>query len=158
MSRAGTVVEVCVSDEKGTPKTPVGRVQLIEGYGVDGDAHAGVKVRQVSLLCQSSAEKLRSAGLDVRPGIFAENLTVSGLDAGDFSLGAIVHLERGPVMEVSQIGKECHTGCAIARQVGKCVMPTEGIFARVIRGGEVRAGDALEVMAGEDQGGAAGDQ
>ena len=158
MSRLGTVVEVCISSEKGTPKTPVGRVRLVESHGVAGDAHAGAEVRQVSLLCLSSAEKLRAGGLDVRPGIFAENLTLSGLDAGDFPLGATLRLQQGPVLEVSQIGKECHTGCAIARQVGKCVMPTEGIFARVIRGGEVCAGDTLEVVNSEDQGSGAGGQ
>jgi len=158
MGRRGMVVEVCVSSGKGTPKTPVGRARLVENQGVEGDAHAGAELRQVSLLCMSSAEKLRADGLDVRPGIFAENLTVSGLDAGEFPLGATIRLERGPVLEVSQIGKGCHTGCAIARLVGRCVMPTEGIFARVIRGGEVCAGDSLEVNGNEDQGSAAGGQ
>jgi len=158
MGGSGTVVEVCVSAEKGTPKTPVGRARLVENHGVEGDAHAGAELRQVSLLCLSSAEKLRAEGLDVRPGIFAENLTVSGLDAGEFPLGATIRLQRGPILRVSQIGKECHTGCAIARLVGHCVMPTEGIFARVVRGGEVCAGDALEVNGSEDHGGAAGGQ
>ena len=154
----GTIVEVCVSARKGTPKTPVGRGRLVAGSGVEGDAHAGATTRQVSLLCQSSADKLRDSSIEVTPGMFAENLTVSGLDAGDFPLGARIRLQRGPVLQVSQIGKECHSGCAIARQVGRCVMPTEGIFARVIRGGEVRAGDSLEVFADEDQGCTAGGQ
>lgn len=150
MAKTGKVIAVCISTEKGTPKTAVGQALLIEDHGIEGDAHAGSEVRQVSLLCQSSADKLRAEGLEIRPGIFAENLTVSGLDAADFALGSTISLARGPVLEVSQIGKECHSGCAIARQVGKCVMPTEGIFARVVRGGEVCAGDCMEVSSGGD--------
>ena len=146
MRSAGTVVAVCVSERKGTPKSEVGAVRLLEDHGIEGDAHAGTKERQVSLLCEQSAQKLKDAGIELRPGIFAENIRVSGLGIGDFAVGTTVRLERGPVLEVSQIGKECHgKGCAIARLVGRCVMPTEGIFARVIRGGEVRAGDSVEV-------------
>jgi len=149
MRKAGIVVEVCTSPEKGTPKSPVGSARLLEDHGVVGDAHAGAQVRQVSLLCEESAQKLRDAGIELTPGIFAENLRVEGLAAEDFRLGSTIRLQRGPILEVSQIGKECHKGCAIAEKVGRCVMPTEGVFARVVCGGEVRAGDALEVETDE---------
>ena len=147
MPKSGTVIEVCISRRKGTPKEPVGEGLLVEDSGVEDDAHAGTERRQVSLLCESSADRLRGCGIELTPGIFAENLRVDGLDAGDFPLGATIRLESDAVLEVTQIGKECHSGCAIAEKVGRCVMPTEGIFARVVRGGPVRAGDRIEVSA-----------
>jgi cyclic pyranopterin phosphate synthase len=160
--KVGTVVAVCISREKGTPKDAVGHARLIEGHGVEGDSHAGTS-RQVSLLCQKSADKLSDTGVDLRPGVFAENLRVAGLEAGDFRVGAIIRV-GGAVLEVTEIGKECHSGkggsgkCAIARLTGRCVMPTDGIFARVVRGGEVRAGDSLEVSTDDTQSGRAGDK
>jgi len=158
VSKVGRVVEVCISARKGVPKRPVRRARLLEEHGLLGDAHAGPGERQVSLLCEASAEKLRDSGLELRPGIFAENLRVAGLCAADFRPGALLRLERGPVLRVTRIGKECHSGCAIARQVGRCVMPAEGIFAQVLRGGEVAAGDGLEVVNDAAQGSGACDQ
>jgi len=158
MRKTGTVIEVCISRAKGTPKLPVGKAQLVEDSGIQDDAHAGMERRQVSLLCESSAHRLRGCDIELTPGIFAENLRVDGLDAGDLPLGATIRLEGGAVLEVTQIGKECHSGCAIAEKVGRCVMPTEGIFARVVCGGPVRAGDSIEVSADEAEGGPAGDQ
>jgi len=158
MREAGTVVQVCVSERKGTPKTPVGRIRLLEDHGVEGDAHAGTPGRQVSLLCEASAAKLRDTGVELGPGIFAENLRVSGLEPKDFPVGALVRFPRGPVLQVTRIGKPCHSGCAIAREVGRCVMPSEGIFARVVRGGEVWAGDSLEVVGDDAEGGGPCDQ
>jgi len=153
------VIEVCVSARKGERKTPVGQGRLVAGHGLEGDAHAGTG-RQVSLLCEVSARKVRERGLDVGPGDFAENLLVDGLGPDDFAVGSRVRIAGGgadALLEVTQIGKECHADCAIREQTGDCVMPREGIFARVVRGGAVRAGDALEVCDGT-QGGDPGDQ
>jgi len=158
MRKTGKVTDVCVSSKKGVSKTPVGAIRLLEDVGVEGDAHAGTPARQVSLLCEESAQELSGSGIDLSAGVFAENLRVEGLAPGDFRLGTLVRLQRGALLEVSQMGKECHKGCAIARQVGRCVMPTEGVFARVVRGGEVRAGDSLEVTADEDTSCRTGDQ
>ena len=150
MGRKGKVAEVCISTRKGEPKTPVGRGRLVEGHGLEGDAHAGTH-RQVSLLCQESIHKIRRMGLEVGPGDFAENLTVGGLGAEDFEPGDRIRIHgpaagRGALLEVTQIGKECHSGCAIRDAVGDCVMPREGIFARVVRGGTIQVGDVLEVL------------
>jgi MOSC domain-containing protein YiiM len=106
--------------------------------------------RQVSLLCTSSIEKMRRKGADVGPGDFAENLTVTGFQPGDMRLSDRFRLERGPLLEITQIGKKCHSECEIARQVGECVMPREGVFARVVEGGQVFPGDWIEVIDDED--------
>ncbi len=148
-AKTGKVKAVCTSSRKGVSKEPVAEVNLVVGVGVEGDAHAGTTKRQVSLLCGNSIEKIRALGAEVGPGDFAENLTVEGCTWRDFPLGARIQLARGPLLQVTQIGKECHTGCAIAEQVGTCVMPKEGIFARVLKGGPVRPGDELEVLANE---------
>lgn len=142
MPKRGSVVAVCLSDRAG-PKRPVPEVRLADGHGVEGDVHAGT-ARQVSLLCQASAEKIRQRGLAVGAGDFAENILVDGLGPADFPVGAEVRVGEA-VLAVTQIGKECHSGCAIREQVGDCVMPREGIFARVVRGGVVRAGDPVVV-------------
>lgn len=150
-SKTGRVVEVCLSERKGISKRAVGRGRLVEEVGLEGDAHAGTPGRQVSLLCVSSMRKLRTRDFEPAPGDLAENLTIDGLESGDFEVGALMRLGRGPMLEVTQIGKQCHAGCAIRDLVGDCVMPREGIFARVVRGGEVAAGDTLEVVSnGED--------
>lgn len=127
-------------------KKPVGVGTLIADHGLDGDVHAGTPGRQVSLLCEDSLNRMREKAPDVGPGALAENLTLGGLDHTDFHVGARIRIERGPRLQVTQIGKECHSGCEIAKQVGDCIMPREGIFARVIEGGEVRAGDWVEVV------------
>ena len=157
-SKTGRIVEVCRSERKGVPKRPVGRGLLVEEVGLEGDAHAGTPGRQVSLLCVASMRKIRTADFEPAPGDLAENLTVEGVESRDFQVGALIRLGRGPVLEVTRIGKECHAGCAIRDLVGDCVMPREGVFARVVRGGEVAAGDTLEVTANGDQDGAAGGQ
>ena len=151
MSKRGTIRAVCISTEKGTRKRPVESGLLIEDHGLQGDAHAGVRRRQVSLLCRSSIETMSQKGAEVGPGDFAENLTVDGLEPDDFPVGATIRLEGGPVLEVTQIGKKCHSECEIARQVGTCVMPKEGLFGRVIEGGRVEPGDCIEVSENEDQ-------
>jgi molybdenum cofactor synthesis domain-containing protein len=142
----GVVVSVNISAQKGTIKQPVAAIRITPD-GVARDAHAGAWHRQVSLLAQESIARLAAqSGQSFRPGEFAENITTAGLDLGQVSIRD--HIRVGKVdLEVTQIGKQCHgAGCAIFREVGKCVMPTEGIFARVIKGGEIRVGDALEVV------------
>jgi MOSC domain-containing protein YiiM len=126
---------------------------LEEEFGLAGDAHADCCThRQVSLLAIESINKMRGAGFDVGPGDFAENLTTQGVDLASLPVGTRLSIGQDAVLEVTQIGKECHTGCAIFRQVGKCIMPKEGVFARVIRGGVVKAGDELREQAGLNRG------
>ncbi|NIQ96446.1 MAG: MOSC domain-containing protein [Desulfuromonadales bacterium] len=139
------VVAVCVSKEKGERKTPVDNVCLQERHGVVDDAHAGPWHRQVSLLAMESIEKMRAMGLQVGPGDFAENVTTSGIDLPALPVGCRFAIGNAFV-EVTQIGKECHTRCAIYHQAGDCVMPKEGIFVKVIRGGEVKKGDAIHFL------------
>lgn len=134
-----TVVAVCISKEKGQRKTPVDAVELKENHGIVGDAHAGDWHRQVSLLATESIAKMRALGLDVDSGDFAENITTRGLDLVALPIGTRLAVGDA-IIEVTQIGKECHNRCAIFYQAGDCVMPKEGIFARVIKGGTVSAG------------------
>ncbi len=120
-------------------------VRLLVEWGVEGDAHAGAWHRQVSLLAMESIKKMQEKGLEVRPGDFAENITTEGLDLLSLPIGTLLRVGSEALLEVTQIGKECHAGCAIFQQVGQCIMPTEGIFARVIKGGKVRPGDLIQV-------------
>lgn len=140
-----SVLAVCISENKGERKKPVAAVELRENHGIVGDAHAGDWHRQVSLLATESIAKMRAMGLDVDSGDFAENLTTSGIELVSLPVGT--RLQIGPaLLEVTQIGKECHTRCAIFYQAGDCVMPKEGIFARVITGGTIRPGDEIRVI------------
>jgi MOSC domain-containing protein YiiM len=139
------VIAVCISKNKGERKTPVALVELREEHGIVGDAHAGEWHRQVSLLALESIEKMQRLGLDVDSGDFAENITTRGIDLVSLPIGARLSIGETTV-EVTQIGKECHTRCAIYHQAGDCVMPKEGIFARVIHGGMVKPGDRIEPM------------
>ena len=144
-----TVIAVCQSEKKGMKKTPVARVTIREEYGVVGDAHAdGNTHRQVSLLAIESIDKMRSKGFDLHPGDFAENITTSGIELTSLPIGTRLQVGKDCVLEMTQIGKECHAGCDIRRLVGDCIMPREGIFARVIRGGRVRAGDTISIEEG----------
>jgi MOSC domain-containing protein YiiM len=130
------LLSINVSRETGVSKAPVDRAVLREGHGIEGDAHAGEWHRQVSLLADEDVETMRGRGVDLPPGIFAENLTTRGIDLSRLKVGA--HLRIGPaLLEVTQIGKECHLGCAIRSAVGDCVMPRRGVFARVLEGGEI---------------------
>ncbi len=139
------IVAVCISVEKGERKSPVPQVELGKEHGIVGDAHAGDWHRQVSLLALESIEKMQRMGLDVNPGDFAENITTFGIDLLSLPIGTRLALGEA-IVEVTQIGKECHTRCAIYNQAGDCVMPKEGIFARVLRGGVVKPGDGIEVL------------
>ena len=142
----GKVVSVNTSDRKGVRKKPVPEILIREAFGIEGDAHASSEWhRQVSLLALESIEKMRGMGLDVNPGDFAENITTEGVDLVALPLGTRLAIGDEVIGEVSQIGKECHTRCAIYYQAGDCVMPKEGIFIRVIRGGKVKKGDDVSV-------------
>jgi MOSC domain-containing protein YiiM len=139
------VLAVCVSARKGERKTPVQSAYLAENHGIIGDSHAGVWHRQVSLLAVESVRKMQALGLDVSFGDFAENITTEGIDLASLPLGT--HLEVGDsLLEITQIGKECHSHCAIYRQAGDCVMPREGVFARVILGGRVVSGTPIKTV------------
>jgi len=142
------VAAVCTSLNKGERKTPIAVVELRENHGIVGDAHAGDWHRQVSLLALESVHKMQQLGLTVAAGDFAENITTVGVEL--FTLPIGTRLEIGAaLLEVTQIGKECHTRCNIFYQAGDCVMPKEGIFARVLRGGMVKAGDSIRLVAVE---------
>ena len=140
------IVAVCKSKEKGTRKEPIAEGILREEYGLCGDAHANCCThRQVSLLAFESISRMRSLGFDIGPGDFAENLTTEGIDLVSIPVGTRTFVGEEVILEITQIGKECHTGCAIYHQIGKCIMPKEGVFAKVIRGGLVKAGDQIRV-------------
>ena len=140
----GVIIAISISDKKGVRKTNVNFAVLKEDFGIVGDAHAGTKNRQVSLLAQESIEKMKAKGLKVKAGDFAENITTEGLDLLGLKIGDKLKIEDEVVLELSQIGKECHTRCSIYYQAGDCVMPKEGIFARVIKGGQIKARDKIE--------------
>ena len=145
-----SLLAVCSSQEKGTKKEVVATSFLKEDYGLVGDAHADCCThRQVSLLAIESITKMRDLGFSVSPGDFAENLTTDGINLVSLPVGTRLSVGSRIVLEITQIGKECHTGCAIFRQVGKCIMPKEGVFAKVIRGGLAKAGDTIKVLVGE---------
>jgi MOSC domain-containing protein YiiM len=147
MQKTGKVIAVCRSDKKGTSKDVVPAGQFCEGFGMVSDAHADFAThRQVSLLATESIDKMRKLGLELKPGDFAENLTTEGIEVFTLPVGTRLRVGQEIVLEVSQIGKECHTSCAIRQKVGKCIMPVEGVFAKVIKGGTVRAGDEIKTI------------
>lgn len=141
----GRVVAVNISEKKGMRKKNIERAYLRENHGIEGDAHAGDWHRQVSLLAVESIQKMRDLGLKVNPGDFAENITTEGVDLLSLPIGTKVKIGEA-LTEVTQIGKVCHTRCAIYYQAGDCVMPREGIFVKVLKGGEVKVGDPVEVL------------
>ncbi len=141
------VIAVCSSKTKGVRKEDIKCGVMKTEYGLVGDAHADSGWhRQVSLLASESIEKMRKMGYEVGPGDFAENLTCEGIELHTLPLGTRVSIGKGVLLEVSQIGKECHTGCTIFKLTGKCIMPKEGVFARVIKGGTVRTGDEIVII------------
>jgi len=141
----GIVKAVCVSEQRGTAKRNVGACRLIENWGLENDAHAGKWHRQVSLLGYGAVEAFRARGAVVGDGAFGENLLVDGIDFRALPAGTVLRCGEA-VLELTQIGKECHSECEIRRQVGDCVMPREGAFAAVLRGGTVRVGDEMTVV------------
>ena len=147
----GIIRTICISEKKGTAKTPVeGSVRLIEGFGIEGDAHAGRWHRQISLLSYESIRDFKARGAQVRDGSFGENLITEGIDLSKLPVGTLVRAGES-LLRVTQIGKECHSLCAIGRAMGSCIMPSEGVFVEVLEGGLIKAGDVLaaDVIDGE---------
>lgn len=139
------VLSINISDKTGVIKLPVEQAEFITG-GIKGDAHCGLdEVKQVSLLADESVDKMRAMGLKLAAGVFAENITTQGIELKTLPVGTKLKIGE-TIQEVSRIGKECHHGCAIKQQTGTCVMPTEGIFTRVLQGGVVKAGDSIEFI------------
>jgi len=142
------VIAVNISEEKGKRKHTVPSCRLVIDHGIDGDAHAGKWHRQVSLLAQESIDKMQEKLTDItlKPGDFAENITTTGIEVMKLPIGTKIKIGRDAVLEVTQIGKECHLSCEIRKIVGDCVMPREGIFGVVVSEGEIVAGDQIEVI------------
>lgn len=149
MKLQGTVRAVCVSPEKGTVKRPVETAVLKKDFGIENDAHAGRWHRQVSLLSYGSVAAFNAKGADVKNGDFGENLLVDGIDLKRLPVGTVLKAGTA-VLRLTQIGKECHTECEIRKRTGDCIMPREGVFAEVLEGGEIRAGDAVTATLPDD--------
>lgn len=141
----GKIEAICISTKKGTPKYEITTATIIKDFGIEGDAHAGNWHRQISLLSLEKVEEFKKLGANVNFGAFGENLVVSGFDFRSLPVGTVFCC-GDVVLEMTQIGKECHTHCAIYHQVGKCIMPTQGVFARVICGGEITVGDEMKLV------------
>jgi len=140
------IVSINKSKHKGTRKTGVDQIEVIKDYGLKGDAHAGPWHRQVSFLAEESIDKARQFGLDAGSGDFAENITTEGINWKQIPIGGRLQLGDTVVVEITQIGKECHNKCAIYYQAGDCIMPKEGVFARVIAGGAIRVNDPIQIL------------
>lgn len=141
----GKILAICISEKKGTQKKPVNTATLIEDWGIDQDAHGGKWHRQVSLLSFEEIEEFRAKGAEVDFGAFGENLVVEGFDLRQIPVGSRFQIGQA-VLELTQIGKECHNHCAIYQAVGDCIMPREGVFTRVIKGGEIKTGDEIQLL------------
>lgn len=142
-----TIVSIATSARKGTRKRCIQRAELVAGHGLQDDAHAGPWHRQVSLLSSEKIAEVRSQGLDVDFGDFAENIATTGIDWRSVPVGSRFRLGDRAMVEITQIGKECHTKCAIYYRAGDCIMPREGVFARVLQGGTIRVGDRVAPLA-----------
>ena len=145
----GKVVAVCISEKKGIQKRDVGACKLIEHFGLEGDAHAGKWHRQVSLLARESADIMREKGLNIKDGDFGENIVTEGIALKSLPIGTVLKIGDGIIIRVTQIGKLCHDRCAIYYKAGDCIMPREGIFAEILTGGDVKAGDEITVVGKE---------
>lgn len=148
----GLVLAVCLCPERGVQKPPVSEIELLVDHGVRGDGHAGDWHRQVSLLADESAAIMREKGLTIGPGDFGENILTRGMEVKRLPLGTRLRVGAQALLEVTQIGKLCHAPCAIGRAAGECIMPTDGIFCRVLEGGIVRPGDEIHVVSNCDSG------
>ena len=145
----GIIKAICISEQKGTEKHPVQDIEIIEDHGLEKDAHAGKWHRQVSLLSYEKREEFKVKGANVEDGAFGENLLVSGIEFTSYPVGT--QFKMGDVLlELTQIGKSCHSHCAIYHQVGQCIMPHQGVFTRVIHGGHICVGDTVEVIENKD--------
>lgn len=141
----GKVTAICVSEKRGTQKVNINEATFIEEFGIENDAHAGKWHRQVSLISYEQIEAFKARGGKVEPGAFGENVIVQGIDFKTLQVGTRLKC-NDVVLEMTQIGKKCHTQCEIFYQVGDCIMPREGVFARVLHGGKIKVGDELEVI------------
>lgn len=141
----GKIIAICTSEKKGTAKKTVDQATIVENFGLEGDAHAGNWHRQVSLLSWQAVEAFKARGALVRHGCFGENFVVDGIDFAALPVGTHIACNEA-LLEVTQIGKECHSHCQIFHTMGECIMPTQGVFARVLRGGVARTGDAMVVL------------
>jgi MOSC domain-containing protein YiiM len=142
----GRIKAISISKNRGTQKYNVPAAQLKVDFGIEGDAHAGDWHRQVSLLAEESLEKMRAKGAAVTEGDFAENITTEGIDLQSLTIGSKLRLGTEAEVEISQFGKQCHGGCEIFQQIGDCIMPREGIFAKVTKPGRIKPGDTIEVL------------
>ena len=142
----GTIHALCVSTKKGIAKSPVDSIELKKDHGIVGDAHAGNWHRQVSLLSLTSVQYMKDRGAPVDRGSFGENIIVDGFEVDTLPVGTSLQLGSDVVLEVTQIGKECHDMCAIGKAVGECIMPKKGIFCKVIKEGTVKPGDAIRTI------------
>lgn len=145
----GKIMAVCISEKRGTQKKNIEKVRLIENFGLEGDAHGGNWHRQVSLLSYEKVRAFEEKGISVEDGAFGENLLVEGFDFKTLPVGTRFRCGEA-LLEMTQIGKECHSHCEIYQAVGECIMPREGVFARVLHGGEIQIGDELEIVPSSD--------
>ncbi len=145
MNLTGKVMAVCISQQRGTQKQSVKRANIIEGWGIEGDAHGGGWHRQISLLSYEKIVDFKKLGAKVQDGGFGENIIVLGINLAALPVGTRLEVNDA-LLEVTQIGKECHQHCAIYQQVGDCIMPREGIFTKVVGGGSVGQGDVVKVV------------
>ena len=153
MTSKGRIKAISISKDRGTRKHNVPEAELRVGFGIAGDAHAGNWHRQVSLLADESIEKMRAKGTKVGPGDFAENITTEGIDLRELAAGGRLRLGADCEVEITQLGKACHGQCWVRREVGDCVMPREGVFAKVTKAGRIKVGDAVEALNSDDQSG-----
>ncbi|MDP7265937.1 MAG: MOSC domain-containing protein [Candidatus Thermoplasmatota archaeon] len=145
MTSKGVVISINISKKKGEQKSPVAYANITE-IGLEGDAHAGDWHRQISLLAEHSIEKMRGKGIEIKHGDFAENITVGGITLSNVTIGQKIQIGNSVLLEITQIGKECHESCLIRQTVGDCVMPREGIFGKVITGGAIRVQDKIILL------------
>ena len=142
----GKVIAVCLSKNQGTAKEEIKKGKLVEGYGLKGDAHSGKWHRQVSLLGIESINKIKTGDIDIKFGDFAENITTKGINLPKLIIGTKLKIGKDALLEITQIGKSCHNTCEIKKKIGDCIMPKEGVFTKVIKGGIVKAGDSIDVL------------
>lgn len=146
MNKKGKILSICVSSEKGTKKNEVHSALFIADWGIKGDAHAGKWHRQVSLLSKEDIDKMKELIPNLQPGDFAENIVTQGVDLDHVKIGDMIQIGKNIILEVSQIGKKCHTGCQIQILTGKCIMPKKGIFAKVLAGGRIEKNDFFKIQ------------
>lgn len=151
----GRIKAISISKNRGTQKYNVPAAQLKAGFGIEGDAHAGDWHRQVSLLAEESIDKMRAKGAAVTEGDFAENITTEGIDLQSLTIGSKLRLGPEAEVEITQFGKQCHSGCIIFQQIGDCIMPREGVFAKVTKPGQIKPGDTIEKLKTSGENGSA---